>query len=90
MHEMGIAASVLEAVQKELLRYPGRRAAKVGLRIGQLAGVDGESVRFCFDVMVNGSAFAPLELAIEPGLSDELDFAYLELDDCNVAEGIAV
>jgi len=81
MHEMGIAASVLDAVQKETLLYPGRRVAKVGLRIGEYAGVDGESVRFCFDVLVKSSPLAPLELAIENGASDELDFAYMELDD---------
>ncbi|HYA15944.1 MAG TPA: hydrogenase maturation nickel metallochaperone HypA [Bryobacteraceae bacterium] len=81
MHEMGIAASVLEAVGKELTRYPGRRAVKVGLRIGELAGVDAESVRFCFDVIVKDSALAPLELSIEPAAGDELDFAYLELEE---------
>jgi hydrogenase nickel incorporation protein HypA/HybF len=85
MHEMGIAASVLEAVQKELVLYPGRRAMKVGLRIGELAGVDAESVRFCFDVMVKDSEFGGLELAIEAGVSDELDFVYLELEEEAVA-----
>jgi hypothetical protein len=38
---MGIASSILEAVEKELLRYPGCRATKVGVRIGEFAGVDG-------------------------------------------------
>jgi hydrogenase nickel incorporation protein HypA/HybF len=81
MHEMGIAASVLDAVQREMLRYPGRRPAKVGLRIGEMAGVDGESVQFCFGVLVKGSEFEPLELAIEGSAGDELEFAFLELDD---------
>jgi Zn finger protein HypA/HybF involved in hydrogenase expression len=48
MHKMGIAYSVLTAVDQELQRYPGRRAAKVGVRIGEFAGVDAESLRFCF------------------------------------------
>ena len=81
MHEMGIASSVLEAVHKELLRYPGQRATKVGLRIGEFAGVDAESLRFCFDVLVKDSAFAPLALEIEAGRGDELDFAYLEVSE---------
>lgn len=89
MHEMGIAASVVDAVQKELLLYPGHRAAKVGLRIGELAGVDGESVRFCFDVMITGTPLEPLELAIESGVGDELDFAWIELDDSSGEEGLA-
>jgi hydrogenase nickel incorporation protein HypA/HybF len=81
MHEMGIANSIIEAVQKELLRYPGYRAARVGVRIGEFAGVDGESLRFCFDAMIRDTALAPLELAIEPAGGDELDLSRVELDE---------
>ena len=81
MHEMGIASSVLEAVHKELHRYPGRRAVKVGLRIGEYAGVDPESLRFCFDSIVKGSEWEPLELEIEwRDETDHLEFTSLELD----------
>jgi hydrogenase nickel incorporation protein HypA/HybF len=81
MHEMGIASSILDAVQKELLRYPGYRVAKVEVRIGDYAGVDGDSLRFCFDAIVKGSQFDPLELAIEPRAGDELDLGSLELEE---------
>jgi hydrogenase nickel incorporation protein HypA/HybF len=84
MHEMGIAASVLEAIEKEMKSYPGHRVAKVGLRIGQFAGVDAESVRFCFDVMVRHAGCGPLELAIETACGDELGFVYIELDEVEV------
>ena len=65
MHEMGIAASILDAVEKEVVRYPGYRAAKILVRIGEYAGVDTESLRFCFDAIVKDSPLAPLELAID-------------------------
>ena len=87
MHEMGIASSVLEAVEKEMERYPGRRVVKVGLRIGEFAGVDTESLRFCFEVISKSSELAPIGLdltwcRVEDGLSgEELDLAYLELED---------
>jgi hydrogenase nickel incorporation protein HypA/HybF len=81
MHEMGIASSILEAVRQEQLRYPGYRAAKVGVRIGQFAGVDGESLRFCFEAIVKGSPFAALELAVEAGTGDELDLSAVEFED---------
>jgi len=81
MHEMGIASSILDAVQRELLRYPGYRAAKIDVRIGEFAGVDGESLRFCFDAIVKDSLFAPLELNIEPRSGDELDLGSLELEE---------
>jgi len=82
MHEMGVASSVLDAVHKELHRFPGRRATKVGLRIGEFAGVDPDSLRFCFEVLVKDTELDPLALDIEwRATSDALDFAYLELDE---------
>jgi hydrogenase nickel incorporation protein HypA/HybF len=81
MHEMGIASSILDAVQKELVRYPGYRAAKVQVRVGQYAGVDAESLRFCFDAIVKGTPFSALELALEARGGDELDLGNLELEE---------
>lgn len=84
---MGIAASVLEAVGKELERYPGKKAVKVGLRIGEFAGVDTESLRFCFEVVSKTTSLAPIELDLmwcrvgEGRSGEELDLAYLELED---------
>ncbi len=91
MHEMGIANSVLEAIHQELHGYPGQRAAKVALRVGEFAGVDPDSLKFCFEALVKGTEFDPLELEIqwctgEGGLGgDELDLAYLELEDAREA-----
>ena len=84
MHEMGIASSILEAVQKELVRYPGYRAAKIAVRIGEYAGVDSESLRFCFDAIVKDSPHAPLELGIEALAGDELDLGWIELDEIDL------
>jgi hydrogenase nickel incorporation protein HypA/HybF len=82
MHEMGIACSVIEAVEKELVRYPGQRATKVGVRIGEFAGVDTESLRFCFEVVAKQSPLHPLELDLEWRLGGaELDLAFVELED---------
>jgi Zn finger protein HypA/HybF involved in hydrogenase expression len=87
MHEMGIASSVLKAVHKELHRHSRPRAAKVGLRIGEFAGVDQESLKFCFEALVRGTELEPLELEIEccrvadGKRGDELELAYLELED---------
>jgi hydrogenase nickel incorporation protein HypA/HybF len=91
MHEMGIACSVLDAVHTELQRYPGQRVSKVGLRIGEFAGVDPDSLRFCFDVIVKNSEAAPLALEIEwlRG-SDELKIAFLELDETTVDDAASV
>lgn len=65
MHEVGIAASVLEAVRAEVAQRPGSRALVVGLRIGELAGVDPDSLRFGFDALVKDSDLEPLALEVE-------------------------
>ena len=85
MHEMGIASSILDAVGKELERYPGHRAAKIAVRIGDFAGVDSESLRFCFEAIVKDSPMEPLELAIERTAGDELDLGSLELEEVHAA-----
>jgi hydrogenase nickel incorporation protein HypA/HybF len=65
MHEMGIANSILDAVQAETGRYPGSRPIKVGVRLGELAAIDPESLRFCFEAMVSETEFEGLQLEIE-------------------------
>ena len=83
MHEVGIAASVLDAVRAEVALRPGYRAAVVGLKIGELAGVDPESLQFAFDALVKDSDLEPLSLRVEwlPQPQDCLDFAFLELEE---------
>lgn len=66
MHELSIADAVLEAARREALRHPGARLLKVGVRVGELAGVEPEALRFCFDSLVRGTELDPLALDIEP------------------------
>jgi hydrogenase nickel incorporation protein HypA/HybF len=65
MHELSIAQSVLEAVQAEAGRRPGARVCKVGLRVGELAGLDPESLRFGFEILVRETDLEGLQLEIE-------------------------
>jgi Zn finger protein HypA/HybF involved in hydrogenase expression len=78
---MAIASSVIEAVRTEAARRPGARVTKVGLRIGALAGVDRESLSFCFEVLVTETDLESAVLAIEGAGRDELDLSYLELEE---------
>jgi Zn finger protein HypA/HybF involved in hydrogenase expression len=81
MHEFGIAQSILAAVRKEASKYPGSRAVKVGVRIGPMAGVDGESLSFCFQAAAEMEGDAGLLLELEQGSTDELDLRYVELEE---------
>ncbi|MGA7567014.1 MAG: hydrogenase maturation nickel metallochaperone HypA [Terriglobales bacterium] len=65
MHEMGIANSVLEAVRTEMRRYPGTYPCKIGVRIGEMAAIDQDALRFCFEAMIQETDLAALELGIE-------------------------
>lgn len=90
MHEMGIASSVLEAVDQEAHRNPGCRATKVGLRIGEYAAVDQDSLRFAFEVLAKEMNETPLELEIDYRTgSDDLAIAFIEFDDREVKEAFA-
>ena len=62
---MSIANSILEAVRKESAARGGARVSKVGVRVGELAAIDPEALRFCFEAMVQGSDLEPLALEIE-------------------------
>lgn len=65
MHELGIAQSVLDAAAKELDGRPGALLRKVGLRIGELAGVDAEALRFSWECLTRETAFEGVLLEIE-------------------------
>lgn len=64
MHEMSIAGSMLESVRAESARH-NAHVSVVGVKIGELSGVDSESLRFCFEVLVADTDLAPLSLEIE-------------------------
>jgi len=65
MHELGIANSILDGVAKEIERRPGTRPTKVGVRIGQLAGVDPDALNFAFEALTLETDLQGLKLAIE-------------------------
>ncbi len=60
---------------------PGMRASAVGLRIGALAGVDAESLRFGFECLVKDSDLDPLRLEVDNADGEELDIAWVELEE---------
>jgi hydrogenase nickel incorporation protein HypA/HybF len=65
MHELGIAASILESVQSAAQRHPGSRITKVGVKIGELAGVDVDALQFGFECLVKDTNWEPLLLEVE-------------------------
>jgi hydrogenase nickel incorporation protein HypA/HybF len=58
MHELSIAASIVDAVTETAAAYPGARVKEVRLRVGALASVIEDSLQFCWGITVEGT---PLE-----------------------------
>lgn len=64
MHELSIAASIVDAVTKTAAAYPGARVLEVRLRVGALAAVIEDSLQFCWDVTTEGTPLAGAALVV--------------------------
>jgi hydrogenase nickel incorporation protein HypA/HybF len=69
MHEMSLAEGVLQLMEDSAVSQGFSRVKTVWLEIGQLAGVEKEALRFCFDVVTRDSLAneARLEIVDLPG-----------------------
>ena len=66
MHEMGIALQIIDiAVASIPSDLRSCRVERVNLKIGKLAAVVADSLRFCFDIVSKDTPLAGTELAIE-------------------------
>jgi hydrogenase nickel incorporation protein HypA/HybF len=67
MHELAITESLVDAV---IARLPDKRVTCVRLEIGALSGVVADSVRFCFDIVTEGTSLegATLEITQPPAM----------------------
>lgn len=66
MHELAITQSIVEMI---LERTDGARVTAVRLRIGKVSGVVPDALRFCFDLVADGTPIqgARLEIDEPPG-----------------------
>lgn len=65
MHELGIAESGLTAALQEMERHGASRILSLTLRIGDLAAVDPEAMRFAFESVILATPAAGASLTIE-------------------------
>ncbi|MCL4471903.1 MAG: hydrogenase maturation nickel metallochaperone HypA [Gammaproteobacteria bacterium] len=97
MHEMSLAASVLELVENSAKVNGFSRVKTVWLEIGALAGVEAEAMRFCFEAVVKGTLAegARLEIVATKGQGKCLDcggsvFIEARYDPCSLCGGYRV
>jgi hydrogenase nickel incorporation protein HypA/HybF len=62
MHELAVTQSVVDAVVQ---RTGEQRVLEVRLRVGRLSGVVPDSLRFCFDLVTEGTPLHGATLDIE-------------------------
>lgn len=65
MHEVGIAASILESVEAAARRHPDARFLAVGVRIGELSNVDKDALAFAFEALTQDTPLATMKLEVE-------------------------
>ena len=65
MHEFGIASSILDTLSAEAEKRHGRRLLAVGLRIGEVSGVNSDSLEFCLQCLVRDTELEGLGIEIE-------------------------
>ena len=69
MHEMSLAEGIRQIVEDAGRRQGFRKVKTVVLEIGQLAALEPDSLRFCFDLVMKDSIAegAVLQIDSEPG-----------------------
>ncbi len=65
MHELSIAQSIIDRVGREMQRHPGARASAVGVKVGEVSGVDRDALAFGFEMLVKDTEWQRLKLEIE-------------------------
>ena len=79
MHELGITRNLVAIVSEAA---QGRRVRKVWLEIGARSALMPDAVRFCFDVVSQGTALEGAALEIVALAGDELNIKAMEVDPC--------
>ena len=69
MHEMSLAEGVLQIIEDAARAQIFSKVTAIWLEIGELSGIEIESMRFCFDAVTRGSLAegATLEIIAMPG-----------------------
>jgi len=69
MHEMSLAENVMQIIDDAAREQGFQRVRRVTLEIGQLAAVETDAMRFCFEAVTTGSIAegASLEIVETPG-----------------------
>lgn len=80
MHEMSLAMEVARLVEEQMTRHPGR-LLRVGVLVGDDAGVEPDNFQFCLEAVFQTPPFTGAETQLTRVPGDVLRLDYLEVDD---------
>lgn len=65
MHEMSIAQGIIDIVNKTAEREKAKKVSAIGLLLGDMAGVEVDSLNFCFGALAMGTIAEEAKLQIK-------------------------
>lgn len=65
MHELSIAQSIVESAREHAAPHAGRRVLRVGVRVGDISGVNADALDFCFGMTTKGTELEGATLDLE-------------------------
>ena len=80
MHEMSLALEVGRLVEDQLRIHPGR-LLRVGVKVGDDAGVEPGNLAFCLEAVLAHPPFSGATAIMERVGGDLLNLDFVEIDD---------
>jgi hydrogenase/urease nickel incorporation metallochaperone HypA len=80
MHELSIAVNIVEIAEEEAARNNAIRVQAVRLRLGSLAGVAKEALRFSYAIACEGTSLEGSQLLIDDSEGTDLEVVALEIE----------
>lgn len=65
MHELSIAQSIVDSAREHAAQHGGRRVVRIGVRIGEISGVNADALEFCFGMTAKDTGLDDATLDIE-------------------------
>jgi Zn finger protein HypA/HybF involved in hydrogenase expression len=81
MHELSVALEVCRMAEARLRPEELPRLRRVGLLVGNDAGIEADNLEFCLEALLAAPPFGRAVPAITRTAGDDLALAWLQVDD---------
>jgi Zn finger protein HypA/HybF involved in hydrogenase expression len=81
MHELSLALEICRLVEERLAPAERPRLVRVGLAVGNDAGVEADNLAFCLETLLGEPPFGRARPVLERIPGADLQMRFLEVDD---------